>query len=116
MNARGAIDIVRLFMEQREIGSTPVMFGQTHNQGQWTMTKASKQHVEVHDALDFVLRNCFQLNDVIGVRLGRGVATLPTVKHASRSLLIYWNSKRPNDYQLIDMDGTSVNLRHLIGP
>ena len=62
-----------------------------------------------------LIKHTFQLDNVIAVRIGFGVATLPAVPHADRSLMVYWDVNQPGNYQMIDMNSTSVDLRQIIG-
>jgi hypothetical protein len=116
LNAKGAFAVVRDYVESKECGSAPTIFGYIwQNSPGWTLTKASKTHGLVFEALNFLIKNTFRFEGVVCVRLGKGLATLADADFAQRSFLMYWEQVHPEEFQLLDTDKTSLNLREIVG-
>jgi len=110
-NAQEAIATVQKYVESKESGSAPTLFGYTvTDSGEWVLTRASKTHRLVLEGLNHLARNVFKLIQVIRVRVGKGCATLCSVPHAQSSTVIYWFDDVTN-LQFVDLDTTSANLR-----
>ena len=64
--------------------------GYAYQNGMWAPTTESKQHAQAVLALDYALRNIFQLPDTFAVRLGRGLSRFPAFADADHSVVIWW--------------------------
>jgi hypothetical protein len=116
INGPQAMKIVKEFIEKLEPKSAPMLFGHTNKTGKM-LTKASQTYKEIHEALNYVIMNVFRINDVMSVRIGRGVQTLGNIPDEDNHVTMYWFGKDDTHNQFIDyinkISNTVFNLKRM---
>ena len=86
-----------------------------HSPHGWVMSQHAREHPEVFRAGMFVAYNVFHLSP-LGIRLGRGIASLPGLFGTENTVLLWFPAAQPSQYRTMQVIGTqNVNLKQLFG-
>eukprot|EP00959_Pyramimonas_sp_CCMP1952_P348203 7293432-Pyramimonas_sp.AAC.1 len=79
------------------------------------MTTASRVSSEQHLALQFLVRNYFRIENVVTVRLAKGIHGLPAAPYADSCTLASNDNDVTPGFQYYDSEGTALNMHDIIG-
>ena len=86
-----------------------------HSPHGWIMSQHAREFPEIFGAGMFVAYNVFHLSP-LGIRLGRGIATLPGLFGTENTVLLWFPAAQPSQYRTMQLIGTQgVNLKQLFG-
>eukprot|EP00959_Pyramimonas_sp_CCMP1952_P096347 2014194-Pyramimonas_sp.AAC.1 len=77
------------------------------------MRNASHLSPNVHLTVECLIRNFFRIEDVVSVRLAKGIHKLPPVAYADSCTLVhYGDDVNPGSYSY-EAEGTALNIREI---
>eukprot|EP00959_Pyramimonas_sp_CCMP1952_P457603 9475218-Pyramimonas_sp.AAC.1 len=79
------------------------------------MTSASRLSPKVHLALLYLARDFFRIENVVSVRLAKGIHKLPPVAYADNCTLLHCDNDVNPGFQYDEADGTSLNIYDITG-
>eukprot|EP00959_Pyramimonas_sp_CCMP1952_P206607 4320546-Pyramimonas_sp.AAC.1 len=81
--------------------------------GALQITRASRLSPKVHLALQYLIRNFFRIENVVSVRLAKGIQKLPPVAYADSSTLVHYDNDVNPGFHSYEAEGTALNIHYI---
>ena len=91
-----------------------ITLGSVWSENKLLPTKDTKQHANIVVALNFVARHAFQLNNVVTVRIGRGIRKLSVMPNYDACYITAWNEDVNDAIHVEAEEGTTL-MNDLLG-
>ena len=87
------------YISELQSGKLAEIFGYVLNGNDYQLTTMSKRAPKIHLALQFLIRNFFRINNVVTIRLGKGVQRTNKCNYCDGSTLIYYHSDNGSQFK-----------------
>ena len=110
-----AMHIVLRYIAELPAGTPAEAFGYAISGGSYHLTTMSKKAPRIHLALQYLIRNVFQVANVVTVRLGKSVKKTQSCNYCDGCTLVYYHRDVNPEFQMYECDGAALDIPKITG-